>query len=125
MDLSSLTDNDISSRAEKGYDLTLYHPATGKKLDIIFSLKGTESNTYKKAYDASLDELKAIEEPTQSDYEKAELKLRASIITGWSGIEENEKPIEFNQANVVRVLTGWGWINKQVANALNDKSLFF
>lgn len=52
------------------------------------------------------------------------LTLLVASIEGWEGLEKDGKPFPFTAENA-RVLLGETWIQRQVAEAAEDVSLFF
>lgn len=112
---------------DKGKEFELVDPVDGKPTGIKFRVAGPDSETQHRARLALTDELAEMADDrgrvTAEQRERARINSLARCVLGWT-IEENGKPIPFNQKNVVRVLMAGTWIQQQVDAFASDRAAF-
>jgi len=115
--------------------MTLEHPTTEEPLTDdagnpwTITLYGSDSEVYRKAQrkivDRRLAEAKAKGGKFKMNANMAEEELTELLVectAGWSGLEENGAPIEFNTANVRGVYARYPWIREQAMAFVSTRS---
>lgn len=139
MDISKIN---IIKTATEGIDVEIVNPANGEKTDLKIKVTGAMSTAYKDDMVLLLAEIEDYKEQNKVD-EKAtrkqkaenEIKLNkfddeitanflAKYTIGWSGMEENGKPIEFSIKQAERIYLEYPIIRSQVQRAMMDISNF-
>lgn len=116
---------------EQGIDVQINWPGTDKATGITIRVASYEServmarardigNRVKKQRAKDPLKIEAIE-----DEEARLLALDIAATVGWSGIEESDQPIPFNEDNVQRIYLKFPFIVDQVRKAGSDRTLFF
>ncbi|GGA81270.1 hypothetical protein GCM10011491_05690 [Brucella endophytica] len=125
MDLSDILSN-IADQ-DRGRELELVDPVTGKPTGIKLWIVGPDSKT---AHDARIAMSEELIDRTRSDgtvsagdRERARIGCLARLVQRWE-ILENGQPVPFNHRNVVRVLSAGTWIQAQVDAFAADRSAF-
>lgn len=128
---------DIRRAAEQPGNCELVHPvneepllgADGKPWTI--TVYSADSDVYRKAQRAIVDR-----RLTEAKSKGGKFKLNATMVdeeavealvaatTGWSGLEENEKPVEFSPKAARDLYTRFQWIRDQVTAFINDRRNF-
>ncbi len=122
--------NDILADAQdqdRGRELELADPVTGKLTGIVLRIAGPDSATQHRARLQLMDDLAAAaDEDGQVNAEareKARLNSLARCVLGWE-ISEDGQPVPFNHANVVRLLRAAVWVQAQVDAFAADRRMF-
>ena len=119
-----LTKNDVAKAAEEGYEFELVMPGgiapESEKDKAFIKVRGEQSTSVKSyarkaftEYQMKVQAAKRRGKEYEMELKEAEeeVVLRAvSRIISWRGIDEHGKPVEFNQANALRILTEHDWI---------------
>ena len=128
MDLTSL---DLTAASDNAVVVQLYHPTTAEKLEgVTISVIGFQSETYqaaKRAHDRKISKMTQIQKQNYEESGKKEVDeglLLATIVTDWTGIEENKKAIPCTREEVARIFKKYGWIANQAVLAAADGSNF-
>ncbi|HEV7284878.1 MAG TPA: hypothetical protein VGN75_08470 [Kaistia sp.] len=125
MDLSDILGN-IADQ-DRGKELELAHPVTGKPTGIKFRVAGPDSDVHRRARLALGDELAEMAGPdgrvTAEHREKAGINMLARCVLGWE-IQEDGKPVPFSHKACVRVLSAGQWIRGQVDAFAGDRRNF-
>ena len=120
MDLSTLN---LAADAERGFALTLTNPVTREETDIVVTVVGADSRTYRQARaEAFRASAKAGDDAPGADDLNA--LIYARCVKGWEGVEENGKPVPFTPENAERLLNTYFWIVDQVAEAVEKRANF-
>ena len=122
-DLASL---DAGPRAEAGKPLELTHPDTGEKLGITITLRGTASDTYKRAFRAQVNRrMNARHQKASVEVMEAEAnELLADCTVGWDGLRLDGADYPFSRANAVALYARFDWIKRQVDAFVSDEAQF-
>lgn len=122
--------NDILAEAQdhdRGRELELADPVTGKPCGITLRIAGPDSETQHRARLQFTDELAAMADAdgrvTARDREKARLNMLARCVLGWE-ITEDGQPVPFTHANVLRLLNAALWVQVQVDAFAADRAAF-
>lgn len=131
MDIKSL---DIISAAREGVEIDIIHPVTKQPMDIKIHVQGAMSPEYKDAMGIMLAEIEDFnadvdaglgDKPTKKALAQAKSKkdafdveqtadLLAKFTTGWTGMIENGKEIQFSQKEAKRIYAEYPLIRSQV-----------
>jgi hypothetical protein len=126
MDLSTI---DLTKSAEDGADLILEHPVTGEPLDIIITLAGTDSSSYRmKQKEIQNKRITKMARGKKADFSTSDEEacdLLAGCTLGWVGIVESGKDVEFSKSNAKDLYTKHLWIREQVDVFIGDRANFF
>lgn len=116
--------------ANEGVEMEITHPGTGAGLGIYMTVHGEDSENHKRAL-AKVAQRKEKEQRvrgrtriTPEDIHHSMLITALECTSGWRNFVEDGKPIEFNRANLRRVLTDYWFITEQVNAFLNDRANF-
>ena len=129
--LSDISQLDVAAGAEKGMDLQLKHPATGKPIHAWLHILGADSKAYKAKQTELLRrfaEKKSKDRDYQRPEEEASLEaceqLAAVTTAGriYLGPEEGEYVHSFDAA--VKLYRRYAWIAEQVDNAIYNRANF-
>jgi len=108
---------------DKGKELELADPVTGKPTGIKFRIAGPDSDTQHRARIALHDELAEMADTdghiTAENREKARLNCLARCVLDWE-ITEGGKAVPFNHKNLLRVLKV-AWVQAQVDAFASDR----
>ena len=119
----------LAAPAEAGADVVIKHPVTGEDTDIVITVVGKDSATYRNAAKRIAGEkLPDNAEDKNAELTKRGADLLASCIRGWKGLDDSEgKPIEFSTAFAVELLSNpdFDSLAVQINGAIHDRSLFF
>lgn len=122
--------NDILADAQdqdRGRDFELADPVTGKPTGIILRIAGPDSATQARARLQLTDELAEAMDTdgrvSGADRERARLNTLARCVLGWT-ITEDDAPVPFNHAGVVRLLKAATWVQAQVDGFAADRAAF-
>lgn len=127
MELSKLN---TKSAAEKGLTFSVVQPYTSEETDFKISVVGAGSKIHRKALHEYLllkDELekrakKDKLDPIDVEDEHSILlaKFMATCTTGWSGLSDEGKPVEFSYEAAVGMYTCSPEVMAQVVSAVSD-----
>lgn len=126
-----LTKNDLSAKAEIGYEFELKLPDSEEDSGAFVTVRGAESKSVKayqrlkfKEYQARNNAAKKRNKDVDdfSIDEAEELAVEAAVgrIKDWTGISESGKDVPFTKENATRILTEHSWIREQIMEASND-----
>jgi len=119
IDLASL---DAKPKAEAGADCHILHPDTGAEMGIVITLRGAESEVFKRNFWAQVNRERAKQAAQRGivqaiDPDKAEAEaseLLADCTMGWSGVVLDGAELPFSRANAITLYARFGWLRKQV-----------
>lgn len=122
----NLEDFDLTTDAERGFDLTLKDPYTGKSTDVVFSVIGSDSRAYRSAKaEAFRANLKtAREDGEQEDADELNARIYAKCVRNWEGLSLKGQPLEYSPENALTVLKRFPWISDQIAAAVENRLNF-
>lgn len=126
-----LVKNDLSAKAEVGYEFEVKLPDSDEPTGAFITVRGAEAKSVKayqrlkfKEYQARANAAKKRQKETDefSIDEAEELAVEAAVgrIKDWKGISESGKDVPFTKENATRILTEHAWIREQVMEASND-----
>jgi len=127
MDISKL---DIVASSNEGAVLEVLHPKTLTKTGIEIILVGTDSDIYnKQRLKASNKRLEQLNKTgklkrTAEEIEEETIEMLVSCTIGWSGIEEDGKPLEFTPKHVKHVYEKYPWIREQIDQFIGSRDNF-
>lgn len=125
VDLSTFAN--LSDAQDDGIDVDIRHPSTDEELGIKIRVAGPDSARQKRARNAVNNErmrLSRNKRPTASELEDDALRITASSIISWSGVEENGVAVELTKDNAIDILTRYPFIRDQVFAAAGDRASF-
>lgn len=112
-------------------EMPLCSPVDGAKLEGIklfvigqdskefqTKVRALKQKAIKKAPKGDLSKLNA------EDDEEIALQIIACSLTGWDGIEENGKTLEYNEDNAVYLLKEYPWVRDQIKEYISDRANF-
>lgn len=121
MDLLSLLPSDNAA-------IQLKHPVSKADLDgMTISVSGHDSATFKNAIKERA-KAQMSRKTTDVDFtanDKEAVELLAKCTTGWTGITEGGKELQFTVANAIYIYTKYNWIREQIDAAIGDRANFF
>lgn len=135
-----LASTDTVKGANRGFDVTLYHPGTQKDLDIVITILGKDSDEFQKVSKAQQKRrmskfskggfrpnvaFQAAAEELEAD----NIVLLASCTLGWKQGEKNTITIDgaeiaFSRDNAEMVYERFPWIREQIDTAMGDRANF-
>lgn len=122
--------NDIIADAQdqdRGREFELADPVTGKPTGIKLRIAGPDSATQNRARLTLSDNLAESADLDGRVSAEAREKLRiqclAACVLGWD-VEEDDKPVPFSQANVIRLLNAATWVQAQVDDYASNRAAF-
>jgi hypothetical protein len=125
MDLAKIVD------CEFLYDLELRHPVTDAPIGVVFKIRSTGSDAYKRVLrqhtDRNLQRRIKNKMPKSIQIEQEELEKLAACIVAWdwgTALYEEKKPPELSMKSAMYVLEKTGWIFGQVAAAADNVENF-
>lgn len=128
MDLDAL---DVSAGAEKGFELELLHPSSGKPLGIHITVKGADSETYReKKRELQTRRMELVARGRKDagammdTVEQDAHELLAAVTTGWRNVTRSGVPLSFSQPEAQKLYQRYGWIAEQVDAAIRDRANF-
>lgn len=125
MDLNDIVANVADQERGRWFDLL--EPVTGGATGIRFRVAGPDSGTQRRAELKLADDLAEIADSdgkvSAAEREKARINCLAACVLDWE-LTEDDQPIPFNHANVVRVLRLSRWIEAQVDGFASDRAGF-
>jgi hypothetical protein len=116
MDLSNY---DLRSYAEKGFDLTVKDPLSSKDTDITVAIVGSDSRAYRAA---KSEAFRLAAEGADSD--KISAAMYSKCVTGWSGLMLGENEVEFSEDKALEIFEKFPWLMDQVGLAVEKRSNF-
>lgn len=124
MDLKSL---EVTNEA---IDMPVYNPLTGEKLDIVIQVIGRDSDEFKEKFRAI--HKRAIQKAPRGDLSKLSsdddeyfaIQIRAIHIKGWSGVEEDGKPLPYTKENAEHLVKSYPVIADQIQEFVEDRANF-
>lgn len=123
MDLSKM---DTVSGAERGGTLTIKDP-TGALTDIEITVKGTDSDTYRR-WENRLRKRDGVSSSKElfdlSAAEDRMTEVMAACTVDWKNLKEGSKAVECNHANAVRIYRSYPWVREQVLDFMRDRENF-
>ena len=129
MDLSAF--DGAKTAMEEGLPMQVLHPGTGEPTGIVISVVCYDSERVmdRARQIGNQKRIARMKNPKTADRIEADAEatrdLAVASIVGWSGIEKDGKPLEFNQKNAEWLLTEYKFIQSQVEAFGGDRSNFF
>ena len=116
----------LEEDSERGADCEILHPVTEEKLDMVITLVGSESKTFKKASRAAQQKhvKKGKRRITIDEMEEDGIVILARCTMGWRGVVIEGKQIECNFENAKMLYTRFPFIKKQVDVFVGDLENF-
>jgi hypothetical protein len=123
---------DSTELANKGFDVKIVDPRTGDETEVVVTILGQDSDSYKAAQKKiQVKSLAIALKPgsnkeariVEASDENAIALLVASTI-GWKGLADGGKPYEFNKANAENVYRNFPVIREQVEAAQRERANF-
>lgn len=125
MDLSQF--DGLAQAQEEGVDVTIVHPKTGEDMGIKIRVVGPESKRQKRIRNMLVNDRlvrNRNRRVTAAELDTDALKISASSILSWQGIEINGKPFEYSEENSEYLLTNYPFIREQIDSAVSDRAVF-
>lgn len=117
----------LSADQERGKWFELADPVTGEPTGLRLKVVGPDSDTARKNRLLLADEIAdlAAEDGrvTAEARERARIASLARYVIDWE-VREDEAPVPFNHANVVRLLKAGAWVQAQVDAWAGDRAAF-
>lgn len=116
MDLAKL---DATIMAEEGVDMVLRHPVTNEQLDIIVTLRGTESVKVK----AALERYLKISEDSKKSAKEVQEYMNKVLLVSIIDIKNAEydgKPITNSDQDIRFFIERFGWAATQVISFIGN-----
>lgn len=125
MDLNDILND--SQDQDRGRDFDLADPVTGKPTGITLRIAGPDSATQARARLQLMDDLADMADDegrvSAAMREKARINSLARCVLGWD-VKEDDEPVPFTHANVVRLLKAATWVQAQVDAYASDRAAF-
>ena len=119
---------DLATPAEVGADVVIKHPVTGEDTDIVITVVGKDSATYRNAAKRiAANKLPEESEAKEKDLTKRGAELLTSCIRAWSGMSDSDgNQIPFTHEFAVEVLsnTDFDSLAVQINAAIHDRTLY-
>lgn len=132
MDLSKLN---VSALADAGITVQLRHPATGEKLvndkdePMTITVAGSDSALFRGELKARIRQnslnKKRKDELDLEEMERRGVELIAKCTLSWSGLQLDNKDLQFSYKAAVDLYSQHSWIKEQVDAAMADRSELF
>lgn len=119
-----------SKKVNNGSDLTIRHPVTGEKTDIVITLLSADSQKYQNGLNRLADKRsRMLLKGKRRNLSIAELRtenieLYAECTLGWKNISFDKTPFEYSRENAVALYTDFPWIFEQVEEFVEDRANF-
>lgn len=117
---------DLDQRAEKGAELRLCHPVSGKALGVHIVLRGADAPSYRavvrKQIDQQITEGKV--ELSASELEQRHVERLAAATVRWQGVQYHGDVMACNPTNARRLYQEQIWVREQVAQFVEDRARF-
>lgn len=115
---------DTAARADEGAPLSLVHPATGEKLNIILRLAGMDSAAYRKsaAAIANRRSKNGFRKLTLEQIQEEGIETLASCTLGWEGVRVDGEVLPFSHAAAVSLYSRFPWIREQAESFIADRA---
>lgn len=116
---------DLSEKAEAGYEFELTIPEINEKTGVLVTVRGDNSPKVKAFQRRKFQEYQMKEqvakrkgrevEPLTID-EAEEMAVESALVRliGWKNLDEDGKPLAFNEENARRILTKHSWVRDQI-----------
>ena len=119
IDLASL---DAKPKSEAGADCHILHPDLGTEMGIVITLRGSESDIYKRNFWAQVNRERAkqaaqrgVVQPFDPDKAESEAcELLADCTIGWCGVFLDGEDMPFSRANAIKLYGRFPWMRKQI-----------
>ena len=127
IDLAAL---DTARVADEGRELELVHPQTGEPVGIRITIRGTDSDAYRRALLAqqrvSMERLtrNRKQRKTPEELEDESIDVLATLTTGWAPFNLEGKPYPYSHANAVALYRRFRWIREQADAFAGDRANF-
>ena len=125
MDLANFN---LAAQAEAGASLTILNPIDGTKTDLVITVAGSESATYRNAVFAASSEYTYKDDADLKDkidvIDKRNGVTYAACIMGWVNMEFDGKPVEFSHDEAARILADTPWLTDQIGAFIKDRANF-
>ncbi len=112
---------------DRGRELELSDPVTGKPTGIKLRIAGPDSATQNRAKLVLADSMAMVAGPdgrvSAEQRERLRIECLAACVLGWE-IQEDDEQVPFSQANVVRLLAASNWVQAQVDSFASDRAAF-
>lgn len=124
-----LANYDLAAKAEAGSEVKILDPVNGEPTDIIITVVGADSKTYRNAVALAAYEYKIGDDDSKM-LERLEAVISrqystlAACTTGWEGIEIDGKPLEFNRTNALELYTRFDWLAQVVFDHIRKRENF-
>lgn len=127
-----LAQADVVKDANKGGEVSLYHPTNGKDVGITIYIVGKDSDTFK-AIQAEQNRKRMAKiqkggfraaNTAVANVDQEAVELLAACTTGWSRMPLNGKDVPFSTENAETIYAKFPWIKEQVDVAIADRALF-
>lgn len=129
-----LSKNNLSAKAEAGYEFELEVPGTFEKTGAFITVRGDQSPAVKAFGRRKFQELqqrqkmakrKGKEDDLDLD-EAEEMAVEAATVRviSWKGLAEDGKELPFTKENAERILKDHPWIREAIMEASSDLSNF-
>lgn len=112
-DLATL---DTAALAEKGAELTLRHPGTKEPLDVIITLAGRDSATYRREESRLADKYRRQKSAGRGpeDFRQDSVDSMAACTLGWNNMTVDGEELPCIRENARKVYSRFPWILEQV-----------
>ncbi len=117
---------DLDQRAEKGAELTLCHPVSGKALGVSIVLRGTDAPSYRAVVRQQIDQqiTEGKVELSAAELEQRHIERLVAATVRWQGVRYHAEAMACNAGNARRLYQEQVWIREQVAQFVEDRARF-
>jgi hypothetical protein len=117
-------------KANEGVEMEILHPADRTGTGMFLVVHGEDSEAHKRALGKIATRKEKQQRQTgkirinHEDIEHGMLTTAMECTSDWRGVKEKGKTLEYNRANLRRVLAEYWFITEQVSAFLNDRANF-
>lgn len=99
----------------------------GQETGIVFDVVGEDSTEYRKGAKVVAQMFYSDERPSADDHEKANNVLYAGCVVGWSGLEQDGKPMPYSPEKALELLSNpqLTYVRQQVEEFVQKRTEFF
>lgn len=117
----------LSADQDRGHWFDLVDPVTGTATGIRLKVAGPDSEVQNRARLRLADDLSEVADAegrvSAEARERARIDSLARCVLAWE-ISEDDQPVPFTHANVVRLLKAAAWVQAQVDAFASDRASF-